>query len=538
MMEKGHKQTELQSLPACACEFIETVVKKMRYRKVVREEVRAELTAHFEDELKGCASDEEREQKALQLISEFGDVKLLAILLRRAKKRCRPLWRKAVVRSFQAVGVVILYILICSAPLVGRPTISVNYVDWLNDKAKAGRDESENAYPYYERAVAACVKMPDGLIESRVKWPDDLNDVEIQIFLKWISDNKKALDFLIEGNKRPHYWPVYSAAGTDLSTGIINTVLIKHFSEYRTLAFALGWRSRYKAYKGDVESAFDDCVSLVKFSSHQQGKGLFYEQSAGVAFGAHAHGAIWTIIENVDVPADTLKNLQEQLQKEYAKNHSLINLEMEKVFLYDYVQRTFTDDGKGGGRMLARGAPLAVGDWKTGLWRFVSLSYPDRREMTAKVDQYFELFGQLLDITPWQLHQKGRFGEWDEIAKESFLLKITAPAYRRVGEIGWRTKTMRLGLLTVLALHRYEKEKGEYPENLHALVESGYLQKLLMDPYSDGPLVYKKTDESFILYSFGENLSDEGGKLGLGRDGKPRMWEDNGDWVFWPVSKS
>jgi hypothetical protein len=210
---------------------------------------------------------------------------------------------------------------------------------------------------------------------------------------------------------------------------------------------------------------------------------------------------------------------------------------MEKVFTYDYIQRSFTDDGKGGGRMLARGAALAVGDWKTGLWRFVSLSYPDRREMTAKIDQYFELFAQLLDITPWQLYQKGGPGEWEEIARNSLFLKITASAYGKAGEIGWRMKTDRTALLTVLALQRYEKDNGAYPENLRALVESGYLEKLPMDPYSDGPLVYNKTDESFILYSFGENLSDDGGKLGLGRDGKPRMWEDNGDWVFWPEAR-
>ncbi|MHC4640431.1 MAG: hypothetical protein ACYS32_02220, partial [Planctomycetota bacterium] len=92
-MEKGHKQTDSQNLPACAFEFIEMVVRKMRYRKTVRGEVRAELTAHFEDELRGCATDEEREQKARQLIAGFGDVKLLAILFRRAKKRCRPMWR-------------------------------------------------------------------------------------------------------------------------------------------------------------------------------------------------------------------------------------------------------------------------------------------------------------------------------------------------------------------------------------------------------------------------------------------------------------
>jgi len=38
-------------LPVSASEFIERVVKKVRYRKKVRQDVRAELQAHFEDAL-------------------------------------------------------------------------------------------------------------------------------------------------------------------------------------------------------------------------------------------------------------------------------------------------------------------------------------------------------------------------------------------------------------------------------------------------------------------------------------------------------
>jgi hypothetical protein len=58
----------------------------MRYRKKVRADVMAELTAHFEDELRDCRTDEEKEQKAQRLITDFGDVKLLAVLLRPSQK--------------------------------------------------------------------------------------------------------------------------------------------------------------------------------------------------------------------------------------------------------------------------------------------------------------------------------------------------------------------------------------------------------------------------------------------------------------------
>ena len=69
------------------------------------------------------------------------------------------------------------------------------------------------------------------------------------------------------------------------------------------------------------------------------------------------------------------------------------------------------------------------------------------------------------------------------------------------------------------------------------MVEAGYLKKLPMDPYSDRPFVYRKTESGFFLYSFGENLKDDDGEMGLGSRGTPKLYMDNGDWVFWPVLK-
>ncbi len=106
-MVRENDKNDLQNLPSCAVEFIKQVLKKMRYRRKVRQDVQEELTAHFEDELKDCETDKGKEQKAKQLIVKFGDVKLLAVLLRRAKKRCRPLWGTVIARTFQTIGVFI-----------------------------------------------------------------------------------------------------------------------------------------------------------------------------------------------------------------------------------------------------------------------------------------------------------------------------------------------------------------------------------------------------------------------------------------------
>ncbi len=513
----------------------------MRYRRKVRRDVQAELTAHFEDELKDCKTDENREQKAKQLITEFGDVKLLAVLLRRAKKRCRPLWRTALVRSLQVFGIIVLYFFVRFIPLlVGRPIISVNYVDWLNEFVQAGRDEADNARPYYEKAFGLYVEMPQWLSKSRAKWPTDLNDVELNLLSDWLEDNQGAIEALRQGSRRPAYWSKYTSDEPELARGGLVADTMEVLPSYKSLARAMRWQIQYEAYNEDIDTALSDSVALMRFGGHLHGHGLLIEQLVGIAMEALANGTFFMLLERVDAPADVLKSTQEELDRQFGKQEPNFSLEAEKVFWYDAIQRTFTDNGQGGGRMLARGLPyVATDDWKESLWRLISFKYPDRQEMVANIDRYFGRFAEILAETPWDLRdepidkQEGN----EDVQITPIMLKINTPAYKRVSQIAWRNKTGRRALLTVLAIIRYEKEKGRYPAGLDELVEADYLKKLPMDPYSDAPLIYRRTDGGFLLYSFGMDLTDDGGKLGLGSRGTPRMWADNGDWVFWPLPK-
>jgi len=406
MQEQGDTQQRLSRLPTCAAEYVKSVIKKMRYRRKIRHDVQAELASHFEDTLKDCPTNNERDEKARQLINEFGDAKLLAVLMRRAKKRCRPLWAKALVRSLQAVGLIVLYLGICFGRfVVGTPNISVSYIDWLNDKVRAGRDESNNALPYYEKAAEACVEMPPEITDVR-RWPTDLNDVEMQAVSNWISENEQALDLLRQGAKKPYYWPLYEATQND-SVNVLIWVVMGMKSPLRHTRVALAMESQilHKAYHGDVGSAFNDSVVLQKFGGHLQGKGPLTAQLTGVAIEARGRRMMLRIMDSDDVPADMLRRAQEELENQYRNQSKIIDLEAEKACCYDYIQRTFTDDGEGSGRVLIRGLPFAASNWRSGLWRFVSFSFPDRREVVARIDRYFQQANEFIDKTPWQLHR-------------------------------------------------------------------------------------------------------------------------------------
>jgi hypothetical protein len=538
IMAKKIKDTSLQNLPACAADFIKLVIKKIRYRKEVRADVQAELTAHFEDELHNCKSDEEKEQKAQQLIADFGDVKMLAVLMRRAKKRCRPLWRKALVRSLQATGLIFLYLLLCVSPLiVGRPTISVDYVERLNELVRADRNEADNARPYYEKAADLCVKMPQWFTEH---WPTDFNDAQLHSLNLWLQDNQKALEILRKAPEQPYFWNDYQKSDqtTDDLTTILMPNVMNRSATYRTLAFAMAWQIRYEAYKGNIDSAVKDCIVLQKFGKHLQGKGLLVEQLVGIAIEALSHDAILSVLDKTDVPAETLKIIQDELAKHFEKRGPVINLEAEKVFWYDQIQRTFTDNGRGDGRVLLRGLPYALKSSKDML-RFLRFSYPSRKEIVANINGYFEEFDEFFEKTPSDLKRLGIYeNKIAELEQTGLLMLGTlGHAFIRVSQITWRLETHRRGVLTIVAVMRYRKALGWYPENLEELVLTGYLNNLPIDPYSTNPLVYKKVDDDFLLYSVGSNFQDDGGVLGCDSKGNPINWAGNGDWVFWPVLK-
>ncbi|MBW7990328.1 MAG: MFS transporter [Planctomycetes bacterium] len=190
----------MEHLPVNTAELIRRVIKKMRYKKEVRTEVMTELAEHFEDELKDCKTDEEKQGKAQQLIDEFGDTKLLAILLRRAKKRCRPLWRTVVARTFQAVGMLVLCFIVYAVWFsTGKPTISVDYLALLNQMNRPEVRDEDNAWSHYEKAVELYVE-PDQrilkLTENRRKdfkkrfYFSDLNKDKQDMIRKWLKENE------------------------------------------------------------------------------------------------------------------------------------------------------------------------------------------------------------------------------------------------------------------------------------------------------------------------------------------------------------
>jgi hypothetical protein len=85
------------------------------------------------------------------------------------------------------------------------------------------------------------------------------------------------------------------------------------------------------------------------------------------------------------------------------------------------------------------------------------------------------------------------------------------PGLTKASELRDRA-VMRLELSKVaLALAGHRAEKGQFPDSL-AVLAPAYMKEVPKDLFTDGPLVYRKTQKGYLLYSLGPNMKDDGGK--------------------------
>jgi hypothetical protein len=86
-----------------------------------------------------------------------------------------------------------------------------------------------------------------------------------------------------------------------------------------------------------------------------------------------------------------------------------------------------------------------------------------------------------------------------------------------------RDALLRL-LKTDLALRLFRQERGRVPERLDELVPK-YLAAIPVDPFSNQPLVYRRGDTDYLLYSVGADGEDNGARFGSSFDTYSRGYD-------------
>jgi hypothetical protein len=380
-----------------------------------------------------------------------------------------------------------------------------------------------------------------------------LSDIEFEYIGPWVRENELPWQEFMSGSLKSYCYNEYTYEPNKETRSLFDVVL-PHLSTIRGLARFGILHCRVNLKEGKTQQALEDCLTVARAGRHWQGKGTIVEQLVGIAIGALGHNEIINIAGRYNLSANDLKYVQQQLYEIYTEGYPLMNMEGERLLFLDIVQRVFTDGGPGGGHLV----PDRWSRWMDNendfeMWRklglftplstAVSMVHAGRNQTLAKANEFYDRCAENAKTTPYEKHI-GKIGSTDKMLLSlseyrHFLIRSFSPALDRVSELVYRSEATHEATITILALKRYRLENKEYPASLNELIAKDYLKELPMDPFSDRPLTYKKMADDFILYSLGFDFTDDGGQIGKDSRGEPRrLWADNGDSVFWPLTEA
>ncbi|MHC4521250.1 MAG: hypothetical protein ACYTAS_21860 [Planctomycetota bacterium] len=244
-----------------------------------------------------------------------------------------------------------------------------------------------------------------------------------------------------------------------------------------------------------------------------------------------------------------------------------VRMDLEKLTALDVVQHAFTRGGIGGGHLVPRfvwsltqmnsvvitASPLPEKpSWRQrGLHLGMALAHARRNATTSECNRRYKQIERILALNPYELprsaitfanerphilNNKIHFKSFFRDTRH-FTVRLSSRLAKQISEDLWQAHAWHDVTRTVLAIKRWRKEHGQYPETLDQLVGSGSLEPLPLDPYSDTTLIYRRTVDDFVLYSRGRNLKDDGGVSEINPKTPWEIWGtgEAGDAVFWPV---
>ena len=287
--------------------------------------------------------------------------------------------------------------------------------------------------------------------------------------------------------------------------------LVPYVSPWLHMMEILEARSRLARLDGRFAEAADDLAVGMRFGDLvQKNASSLITHLVGVAmFGASAESAM-ELARDPAAPAEALAQLAEKLEMIGPFNGGLVEaLKAEHRTAFNVV------DGLGAKR--DQRTMAAYLGFKTNRWATWFLTTPysfkpnqTKRDMAAGHRIMIADAGRIYaDMERYDVAEKegGRWAELLPNAIGDYLCMLLMPSDTIV-EVRCRTDGILAGAKLVVACHRFERDKGRFPESLAELVPN-YLSEVPQDPYDGAPFRYSA--EKGLVWAVGKNLTDEGG---------------------------
>ncbi len=556
-----HKRVAAAGLPAETAALVAATVKATKLRRPEKLAVADELIAHFHDaDRQGVTPEAAR--------ADFGDPAVAATLIRRAKKRNRGILSRAwTAAKWCFLGFVVFYAALALRFYSGEPEVKVDYLAKFNATA-AAVPEGERAWPEIRDTLAGM-----GFVGGRRPIDPGLQpgDAEWPSLVRFLSDHSGGLRGLRGAAEHAGLGPTaVIPAGAAPSDALLfqSEAWMAHFTLLRSAVRLLSADAIVAAERGDATTVTEDLRSILAFGSFAR------EQPSVIA------GLVAISIHHLGVEclAKVLSNhpnllgpeALSELQRTASESSGITAADLlgERYLFEDLLQRMYTDDGRGGGRLTSEalfsgwgpqaspfGGPVTPDLKELALLQKAvapaSLAVSPGRAALARV--YIDWINQVAEDLDRPL-SLGWQPAGDAVAKEveerplgTLRFGFVANSLSGLGslrETNARFSLSQGGTVLALALHRHRLATGAFPDSATGYAElvPAYLDAIPPDPLHGTPMRWTLRDEQPVIYSLGADGDDDGGVPPVDAQGEP----DNdaafappenavdGDWIAWP----
>ena len=127
--------------------------------------------------------------------------------------------------------------------------------------------------------------------------------------------------------------------------------------------------------------------------------------------------------------------------------------------------------------------------------------------------------------------QAPAFARVDAMAKDwrqPVLFRLLLPAVTKVREAYLRNQARLRSAVAAIAVERYRRKHGAWPDKLDALVPVE-LKEVGLDPYNGKPLQFQRLPDGWVVFSVGVNGIEEGDLIQAAKASSTgfRLWDVN-----------
>jgi hypothetical protein len=578
--DSSHAPTDLPALlarsglPAELAALVLDTARRTRLWRSEQLDVARELIAHFRDGL-------DASRTPADLRAAFGTPADAARLIRRAKRRNRPLWWHLQRRALHALAAIFaIYLGLIAWFLTGSPAVTRDYFAELTAPIRA-IPEPDRAWPIYQAALAdlnpAHERLTRQFADTRADWssllPSDPRWPELAAELRALAP---ALDRARDAARRPAMGfvpfpppPSSGSAAPSAPPAPLLTLLLPHLGEARRVARFLTADALLAADQRDGPRAAANLSATLAVGRHVAEFPCLLSGLVEFAIVSLAADRTQRIIQLAPdaLTTDDLIHLAHAFASVRGGGPIRIEpreLNAERAFFDDVLQRVFTDNGQGDGRLtpegfrLLRSAQLATAELEstpttgdillTPAAAFFTMSRQDNaRGYALALDSFQSWAAQ----PPWTRRtfpdpERAAGISGRALAPGLSPIALLLPAINQAATAAERTGVFRDAALTAIALELFRRREGRYPDRLDQLVPR-FLPAVPIDPMDGQPLRYTLRAGQPLLYSVGHDRVDDGGKLNLtGKDQPASQWRPLdqpvdparlGDWILHPIPR-